>query len=343
MNTIDGAPRALRRAAGWLACGAMLIAMASAPPATAQGVCTDRLRIGAWNIEHFGEPGSQGKQDPADLASYIAKADVDVLALEEIAADSTHPAKGRRSTRLDQVMSLLGGVKGTWDYVLLDKRLGESNPNTQLTGVMWNTSRVSHLQTFRLEFEVDPKVEASIAKKIKSTDPKVIWRRWPHAVWLSAGEGKTDFFLVPLHMKSNRDKGDTPSARAYEVQLLLSALKALSQKTGEQDIILAGDTNMKRGTEPAGVALGASGYRDCNARDLGTYLESTPFDRIYVLEAQPETKMSCPKNPKGDALDFIRFLATDWRPGMKKEDFVASMSDHVLVRTAVCVMKDDDK
>jgi hypothetical protein len=56
-------------------------------------VVAAELKVGAWNIEHLGNPGGRGAgnaghgQTPEDIADYLTAAKVDVLALKEMSDD----------------------------------------------------------------------------------------------------------------------------------------------------------------------------------------------------------------------------------------------------------------
>src|SRR3954447_18746212 len=84
----------------------------AAPALTFQGKPAPAvLRLGSWNIENLGSPGSrrgpgQGKlQDPRDLAKYIRYARVDLLALQEITADAPAPPGFPRKYRTSSVLT----------------------------------------------------------------------------------------------------------------------------------------------------------------------------------------------------------------------------------------------
>ena len=163
------------------------------------------------------------------------------------------------------------------------------------------------------------------------------------------GNGKSDFVVVPVHLKSNIGGAVAADARAYEIELLLGALGSLKDKHGDGDVIVLGDSNMLSADEPAGKAMSQAGFKDCNARDLGTHLPfkhgetAAPFDRIFLVAAQPETNVSCPADGVGkNPLDFKVVRPSDWMQGITSVEFRNRLSDHLLVRAGICVMQDDD-
>src|SRR4051812_23309528 len=105
----------------------------------------EKLVIGAWNIEWLGSPDSRsglahGKaQKPGDLAEYIERSGVDILALEEIGDDD--PGVKPLNSTLTLAFEKLNLSPGQdWDYILLPKR--DPAVKTQLTGVAWNREKV---------------------------------------------------------------------------------------------------------------------------------------------------------------------------------------------------------
>jgi hypothetical protein len=150
----------------------------------------------------------------------------------------------------------------------------------------------------------------------------------------SAGAGKTDFVLIPVHMKSNlvppqHPNLDVKAQRAYEAKALVERLPAVRAHFGnEQDIVILGDTNIKNAAEPAVATFVAAHFRDLNAADASTYAhgEAAPFDRIFVPADQPEFKYSRQYVVRAADADRHEYL----------------VSDHFLVTTAIRVLADDD-
>ena len=322
--------------------------------ALAQPACESTLTVGSWNIQYFGQAAKAGKstQAPADIADYISLAQVDVLALAEISAVVT--GNEFRNARMDDVVKALDTKGGSWRYALFPKRPGSREPDDQWTGVLWNNARAKLVDARPAPVTIDLAKEKDLIAGFSTKEKVAVWSRTPHAVKFSAGPGKTDFVVIPLHMKSNTGDSNpapapgkgTSAVRAYEAQLLMEALPQMRAQFKDEDFIILGDTNMRAGDEPAGQAFKAAGFRDCNAADLGTHLAGgkfpgSPFDRIYVSTHQPETTAAC-TGPINGPNAFKVLWPSNWRPGITNTAFRQSMSDHVLVSTKVCVMNDDD-
>jgi endonuclease/exonuclease/phosphatase family metal-dependent hydrolase len=319
----------------------------------AQPTCDQVLFIGAWNVQWLGnaKAGKRKPQKPEDIASYIAAAKVDVLALEEISVTSKDGQGRARNQTLEDAFAVANASGPKWQYELFSKRDGARAPEDQWTGIAWNAAKVTKVGgPWRLDATIDPAREESINQRFDSPESEtIIFSRWPHAVKFSAGSGKTDFLVVPVHLKSNIGGEATADARAYEATLLFDALTKLKPAQQDGDVIVLGDTNMLRATEPAAALFQKAGLKDCNQRDIGTHLtfkrgeRSAPFDRVYVMTGQPETASSCLPSGKGEgALDFKVVRPADWQSGTTNSQFRERLSDHLLVRAGMCVTADDD-
>jgi predicted extracellular nuclease len=313
--------------------------------------CDTPLSIGSWNIEWLGnaKEGKRTAQSPSDMADYLMVADINVLALSEIS--STNSVTGEaRNQQLDETFARLSINGASWQYRLFEKRPGARAPDDQWTGLAWNTAKVQLVgEPWKIDTNIDEAKEKEIAKQLSKESGTIIWSRTPYAVKLAAASGKTDFIIVPVHMKSNSGGTATAKAREYEATLLVQGLKKLRTESGEKDIIVLGDSNMLSSSEPAATVLKDFGFTDCNARDMGTHIsfnaneKGAPFDRIFVMKDQNETKESCPSNGDGSApLDFRIVRPEDWIHGMTPSEFRKKLSDHMLVRTGLCIGADDD-
>lgn len=310
-------------ALAWAAVAAALaVALCVLPVSLASA---DEVRLGAWNIEHLGSPERRSPparnvaQKPEDLARYIAKSRVDVLALEEI-GDTDGVATTRRNATLDRTFELLSVDGASWKYVLLPKK--DTTETFQLTGVAWNTARVQLVgEPFRIPVVDDPNDDV---------DP---WQRHPHGLKFTAGAGKTDFVVIPLHMKSNVGGAATANQRAKEAQMLVDQLPAIRNHFQDEDLVLLGDANCLKATEPALQSYRDAGLRDLNAADQpttyrGGQYDPAPFDRLLVTD-QTELRAS--------RLEVLA-PATDAEHLEHKK----KLSDHFLVATTITVGPDDD-
>lgn len=334
---------------------ALLIALVScqiwATSASAQ-TCEQVLYVGAWNIQWLGNPktGKRPAQAAQDVASYIATGGTSVLSLAEITATSKSSGLSRNQT-LDEAFALLNAKGSKWQYRLFEKRAGARDPDDQWTGMAWDESKVNLAGgPWKLDVTVDEKKEEAIRAKFDKPEAStIILSRWPYAAKFSAGPGKTDFVVVPVHLKSNIGGASTTEARRYEVELILQGLAKLKDQHKDNDLIVLGDSNMLAAGEAAGLALQSAGLKDCNSRDLGTHIgfvkgqKWAPFDRVFVMASQPETAGSCPTNGNGNGpMDFKIIRPEAWKADTTPSQFIKSLSDHMMVRTGICVIKDDD-
>ncbi len=302
----------------------------------------DEVRIGAWNIEWLGFPnmrGNPGKgiaQDPSDLATYIAEAKLDVLALEEIGVETDNAPW--KSNSLDRTFEALKKAHGqTWQYLLFAKADYPDNTEEFITrgqhiGIAWRSDRVKIVgEPFSLP----------VGKNDLYGDK--FWERRATAVKLSFGDGKTDVVFVPVHLKSNRNDANaadpmfTQKQRIAEAKAFVANLNLLKQKFKDEDVVLLGDTNFLAPEDETPKVLTDAGFTDLNQADRGTTAawgsgySSAPFDRIFVPSSQPEFKNSVQKihATKNGSDDEIK-------------DFRKRHSDHYLVSCVVEVGNDDD-
>ena len=274
----------------------------------------DYIKVASWNIENLGS--SDSRQSPAALAQHIQLMNPDVIALQEI-YDTNHDSGVRSNEVIDRALAIVSELPGQdWAYELTEKK----NPSDykQLVGVAWNQARLSKVgDTYKIDVQDNP------------GDGFDVWKRHPHAIMLSAGDGKTDIVVVSLHMKSNVGCGDTCDEwRQAEANELVSQLSAISSEfSGEEDIILIGDTNM-RGTWEAGHQLIIdAGFHDLNSEDIPTYVgRNSPFDRIFVPQGQYEFRWS------------RQYILSPGRPGNHEN----GLSDHHMIAAMVRIMDDDD-
>lgn len=301
-----------------LSLAALLIA---ATPAPAQPEPT--VRVGSWNIEWLGQPEkrhSKHDQKPEDIAKYIKSSGVQVLALNEICATTTEGPL--RNANLDQAFEWLWKeTQQDWQYVLFPKP-GAAD-RLQLVGVAWNNRAVQ---------KVGEPFQIPIRRPAGADE---FWRRHPWAMKLTFGDKKTDIVVVPLHMKSNRGGEDVMKLRRYEeAKGLVRAVGAVQTQFQDDDVVLIGDSNALKASEPGMQLFSMAGFRDLNAGDLKTWIKSplfdaAPFDRVFVPDGQPEFK------------DTVQHVHTNHHLD-SEEAFRAVLSDHYLIYVDVKLMDDDD-
>jgi len=302
----------------------------------------EEFRVGAWNIEWLGFPGMRGKpgkdveQSPADLASYIAAANLDVLALEEIGVEKNEaPFK---SVQLEKTIGQLKEKHGqSWQYLLFPKVDYPANTEDfisrgQHLGIAWRSDRATMVG--------DP---FSIPVGSNDTFGNKFWERRANAVKFSFGQGKTDAVFIPVHLKSNRNDANandpffTQKQRLAEAKAFVVQLQSLKAKFGDEDIVLLGDTNFLATEDDAPKTLIDAGFVDLNQKDSGTTAvwgagySSAPFDRVFVPSQQPEFKNSVQiiHKTKNGTDDEIK-------------EYKKRHSDHYLVSFVIEVGGDDD-
>ncbi len=286
--------------------------------------CRD-LTVGAWNIQWLGIPsmrsgiGKDVAQKAQHLADYIKKSGVRILALEEICDDDGVPATTTNRT-LDTVIEILNeGSPANWRYLLFPKR--KADDEEQHTGLMWNAKAVTAVgEPYKIGLKVPP----------DGPDKPFYWNRWPHAMKFSTGEGKTDFVIIPVHMKSNYGgANEARKQRAREAQQLTEALESVKKHFSDSDIVIIGDTNVLDSTEDSAKTFAGAGLKDLNAGDEPTtVMGHAPFDRAFVAADQPELEQR-----------KIRVF----RPyGLSPRQFRRDLSDHYMVTIKVRVERDDD-
>ena len=300
------------------------------------------FRIGAWNIEWLGFPGMRGRpgkdveQSPADLAAYIAQANLDVLALEEIGVEKNEAPF--TSKPLEKTLAELKSVHGqNWQYRLFPKTEYPKTAEDFITrgqhlGIAWRSDRAKLVgEPF------------SIPVGENETYGNKFWERRATAVKFSFGEGKSDVVFVPIHLKSNRNDANpsdakfTQKQREAEVRVFATQLNKLKEKFNDEDIVLLGDTNFLAAEDETPEILVQSGFKDLNSSDQGTTAAwgagytSAPFDRIFVPSNQPEFKSSVQMihKTKNGSDSEIR-------------DYKKRHSDHYLVSCVIEVGNDDD-
>ncbi|PVZ43785.1 hypothetical protein [Pseudomonas sp. CC120222-01a] len=308
-------------------------------------VCESNLAIGAWNIEWLGSDvrNNLGRQLPADIASYIQASRVDVLAMSEISV--TRSSTGEAvNAQLDEAFALLNSQGAAWHYKLFEKHPLASRQNDQWTGLAWNGN---HVQLTGGPWSVAGSDQQRQVELMGADWKKVPLNRTPYAVKLSAGQGKSDFLFVPLHLKANGGK-NTEVQRELEVHLILKGLETVRSREGEDDVILMGDSNMLSTNEPGARLLKSKGMRDCNSSEQATWLTTderytdAPFDRIFLMSDQPETSGSCVMETADPSMAFDVVAPGDWIPGLSAQAFRQRLSDHQMIRTSVCIGPDDD-
>jgi predicted extracellular nuclease len=206
------------------------------------------IRVGAWNIEHLGEPNSRDfpmhrpthghgvAQNPVQIANAIQSMNLDVLALEEI-YDTDSTADTKTNATLDAAFAHLNMTSGNnWSYELFANRI--RSDTSQVCGLAWNAAKVEPVGR-RLRIAVSDITTAEYAE----------WDRSPHAMKFTRGAGRTDFVVIAIHAKAGGG-ADEKDQREEEAKSLLRELPEIQENFE--------DTTCTRGTRTPASAFGRS-------------------------------------------------------------------------------------
>lgn len=306
----------------------------SASPSTLPVANASPIRIGAWNIEWLGKPSERSgraaniAQSPDDLADYIAYAKVDALALAEIVTDLR--SRPLRSRELEAVIeSLKRKTNGNWEYTLFPGRAD----GDQLTGILWNTNRLIAVSAAGTPWNAQSDKPWPLPiPRARSSAGNMLWSRPPHAMKFTTGNKRSDFIIVPVHMKADY-QGKFDKHRAEEARALAATLPKVSELFKDSDIIVIGDTNITDEHEATIDILTDFGLADLNKAHEPTHWQGGGMDRAFVPRTQPEFK---------DA-SFEVISTTYLRDrAFRREDFKERFSDHYIIVTTLRVGEDDD-
>ena len=277
----------------------------------------DFFRIGSFNIEYLGN--RTPSQQPIAIAEHIDLLGAVVLSLQEIDVtdtESDNPTtpydKSRRNASLHTAFAILNQEGGTdWKYELFPNRT--PGDTTQLVGVAWDAKVIN-------------RESAAFPIQISGS---TIWDRRPRAVKLSYGSSKTDIVLIPVHMKSNYGSAAQGRAtRKQEAETLVAQIPAVKSHFGDEQIIIAEDTNFLSADEAAAEAFTDAGFRDTNSLDAPTYIGTgtgAPFDRFFVVDSP--------------LFRFARQYILQATEPVAHDEY---LSDHQMVLMSFRVTNDDD-
>jgi hypothetical protein len=255
-------------------------------------------------------------QKSAGVRKNIADAEVQVLALQEI--HDIGPGE-RRNEILDKTFELLNEVNGNdWTYILLPKK--DEEENFQLLGVAWNQKRVELVKP-----NDDGFLQHSLPDEVDGFN---VLDRGLHAMKFRVrGTSRTDFVLIPVHMKSNRGS-NTKTQRGIEAEIIIDQFLSNVRTTlKDEDVVILGDTNCLSDNEKGISNFVAAGFKDLND-EQGTFVTGAEFDRFLV--------------PGQDEFDGLEMTVFRSLPGGDDNEHEAKLSDHFLVWIDMKVMDDDD-
>lgn len=177
------------------------------------------LRLGAWNLEHFGSRNDppRTEADVQAMADFIRGLGVQVLAVCEINGEK--PLK-----------DLVKRIGPDWKFVLgTSGHVGDEG--RVAPGVIWDNSRVEMLGAGEL---------SELAGRSASG---LIFHRQPVVAAFRDRAGGPDFRVISVHLKAGRTPEDF-ERREAEATALRGYLQKVVSDTGEDDdVIIMGDFN----------------------------------------------------------------------------------------------------
>jgi endonuclease/exonuclease/phosphatase family metal-dependent hydrolase len=212
------------RAARWEAALASVEANRQVARQSAQVAATARpelesLRLGAWNLEHFGSRNDPPRtdEDMQAIADYIRDLDVQVLAVCEINGEK--PLK-----------ELVKRIGPEWKFVL-----GTSGNVAQegqvAPGVLWDDSRVEMLGA------------GELSELSGQSSSGLIFHRAPVVASFRDRAGGPDFRVVSVHFKAGRTPEDFDRRTAEGKSLCGYLEKLVTDDNEDNDIVVLGDFN----------------------------------------------------------------------------------------------------
>lgn len=219
----------------------VLVLLALVAASTAQ---SDRIRLGTWNLEFFGNRKDPPRTDAdiAAMATFLRTRGIDVLAMQEVGTP-------------EAVQTLASHLGAGWQFVLGTTGMWTDGSGGQRVGFLWNSARVELLQAEEL-MQLPREVEAS-GRKLP------IFHRVPVSAVFRARSGGLDFRAVTVHLKADvrreieqngRDELSTRKrvAEAAELGGVLAAM--LADASEDRDVVVLGDFNhvlARERSEPA--------------------------------------------------------------------------------------------
>lgn len=288
----------LRPAAGgnetWITTKYVDSVVGAAPVPAADG--TISYRIGAWNLEHFGqgktrgfpESGSGGPslpprsdQDLADLARTITQSlDVKLLALSEINGHACNDPDGDPCNRSQEIETLLTHLPAAWEY-----RIAGSGGSQRLA-FLYDSSCVLLNEVI----EIDVPFHEVQGKDIFARDPLIV-----HATLLQGGQPRNDLVVVAVHLASLQTLNRNHDRAMEVLRGRLASLQGSGFLGGsaERDILILGDMNANMFSPPA-----EQFFLDMDEAD-------GPWD-VLADPGYPATRLSgVPLQQRNSAIDYI--------------------------------------
>lgn len=270
----------------------------------------DTLRVGAWNLEHFG-----ARRPPRTEANIQAIADkireirADVLGLQEIRTE-------------EALQSLRAKLGGQWQYVI-----GTSGGFRDGTGAirlafLWNGARADLVQAEEL-------------LQLPSEDNGLpIFHRKPVSCVFRRKGGGVDFRAITVHFKASRGK-QNEAKRCAEARNLKRYLTELLAKPNEdKDVVVLGDFNH---------TFDAPAYREFTAQGFCEYLRAPGNPRTIVHFPEPIDQVALIGNGLADDLAASRLTVHGEQAAKDLQAWRNTYSDHIPVTVDLVANVDHDK
>ena len=177
------------------------------------------LRLGAWNLEHFGSRNDPPRtdEDVQAIADYIRDLDVQVLAVCEVNGEKP-------------LQELVKRIGSDWKFVLgTSGRVGQEGQVA--VGVLWDDARVEMLGVGELS-ELSERSSAGL-----------IFHRAPVVASFRDRAGGPDFRVLSVHFKAGRTPEDFDRRTAEGKSLRAYLEKLASDESQDDDIVVLGDFN----------------------------------------------------------------------------------------------------
>ena len=272
-----------------------------------------RVRVGTWNLEHFGQRKPPRKpEDYQKIAAKIHAIGVDVLALQEIAGAVP-------------VRTLCAALGDGWQFVLGSSGEFRDASGRINVGFLWNSARVELLKAEEL---------LQLPRDVGGIP---IFHRVPITAAfrnkLPGGRTGADFRLVTVHLKASQG-AKNENKRKLEVTALRRWLNNLLARADEdRDILVLGDFNHTYDA-PAHQAFRTDGFieylRPAKPGMTIVHFDS-PIDHIACVGKGIRDEL------RPDTMRVHRAAALE-----NKEAWRASYSDHVPVTIDIEASTDND-
>lgn len=185
------------------------------PPAEAPAAALRPLRLGAWNIEFFGNRADPPRtdEDMQAVAEFIRSMDVQALAVCEV--DGAGPLK-----------DLCRRLGPSWKFVIgTSGQLGQEGQIAP--GFVWD----------------DTRLELVVAGELEELRRDGLFHRVPVMAAFRCRGGGVDFRMVAVHFKAGREDEDFTKRRGEAEALRAYLGRLVADGSEDNDIVVVGDFN----------------------------------------------------------------------------------------------------